>query len=44
MADQAYVYVKNNLTGSINATRMLPNGSAASTKTISNATREKITL
>jgi hypothetical protein len=44
MADQAYVYVKNNLTGSIDATRMLPDGSTASTATISNANREKITL
>jgi hypothetical protein len=44
MADQAYVYVRNNLTGSINATRMLPDGSTASTTTINNANREKITL
>jgi len=44
MADQAYVYVKNNLTGGINATRMLPNGSAASATTISSTNREKITL
>jgi hypothetical protein len=44
MADQAYVYVKNNLTGSIDATRMLPDGSEASTTTIANANREKITL
>jgi hypothetical protein len=44
MADQAYVYVKNNLIGGINATRMLPNGSTASTITISSTNREKITL
>lgn len=44
MADQAYVYVKNNLTGSIDATRILPDGSEASTTTISSANREKITL
>ena len=44
MADQAYVYIRNNLTGSIEATCMLPDGSAASTATISKANREKITL
>jgi sarcosine oxidase gamma subunit len=44
MADQAYVYVRNNFTGSIDATRMLPNGSPASTTTISSTNREKITL
>ena len=44
MADQAYVYVKNNLTGGINATRMLPNGSKASITTIGSSNREKITL
>ena len=44
MADQAYVYVRNNLTGGIDATRMLPNGSAASTTTIGSAALEKIIL
>jgi len=44
MADQAYVYVKNNLTGGIDASRMLPDGSVASTTTIGSGNREKITL